>query len=654
MPLPTGCPTFTVTAGPDTGPGGTPVAVTLSARIVLGGNAKSITWSATGQTLSDRVEKTTSGTGKVASLTLAHPVSTGWVNGVGAQLPSPSFAYLVTRTLPDVGSVTKAIQPTAGQTVIDFDTIPDGTITAPSAAPSSIVTSVNGLTGDVLIDEVPGTVTVKAMPDGWTADQTAEIKAKLAQAIAEKKTLYFPRHPRDGWYIVNEALQVTGDVTIRGEGFHSTVALENGSNCDLFQVGWQVQRFDMHDMTLDGNRANNTAGTGVHFQDGWEGAYLGTGKLINCTIQHFFSNGIRCGTQRSTLVCDNLVSGGNGGYGIALHYASLDARISNVDFGENDLGAVYVDGSNHVFTGGQMYGTYQYIGFNPANHKGKNIIVCGPNAGIVMFHDMVIEGAGEDLIVDNVATWDAYGIAQFTDCKMGRWGQSTPFPENTNTPNSFKLYKASGRRSVQISGIVYRDPADGNRRSTALIEAPATTQVNVAGLILQPDVVEQWSVNGYDKWTGLGPTVVRVPSTEFVSPDATASQATIGWATPTLNLPDGSTTPVGVATVAIPDDWVAFHVDLLGANITSATGDVKLGVQTGFVPEVGSVMTAVTAADVTIAAGASQVSQKTRVATDVTRGTGLLKLAVFRDASAAADTLTNSYGVYAVVLTRSK
>lgn len=154
MALPTGVTTCVVTAGAPldfAGQGGT---ITLTVTPILGGNATNIVWQATGQPLVNFPMTATADATEQAQVVIPHSDQAGFVNGAGDAFSGWSYKAQIVFKGANRQQVawTKVFQIPSGQTSIDLDLVPDGSITSPTTAPIELVTSVNGQTGAVTVE----------------------------------------------------------------------------------------------------------------------------------------------------------------------------------------------------------------------------------------------------------------------------------------------------------------------------------------------------------------------------------------------------------------------------------------------------------------------------------------------------------------------
>jgi len=149
---PTGVQTVTVAFGKGITIGGHQTSSSLTIEpIFLGTN--SIVWAATGTPLLPFQEDATAAEGSMGSVQIPVVDQAGWVDDGGNAFSM--WGYRLTETPRYNGRVGKVrvknAQFVSGQTTVDFDLIPDGSIGMPVSAPTPAVTSVNGMTGAVTV-----------------------------------------------------------------------------------------------------------------------------------------------------------------------------------------------------------------------------------------------------------------------------------------------------------------------------------------------------------------------------------------------------------------------------------------------------------------------------------------------------------------------
>lgn len=131
------------------------VSVTVSA--LLGGSAQHIVWHATGQSLADFDMTVDVVAGQSASFQVPHVDQPGFRDGGGNDFTNWSYRAVAKVSRPGQldKTYTKIFQVVEGQTLVDLDTVPDGTVGVPGSSPVPAVTSVNGQTGAVTVGATP-------------------------------------------------------------------------------------------------------------------------------------------------------------------------------------------------------------------------------------------------------------------------------------------------------------------------------------------------------------------------------------------------------------------------------------------------------------------------------------------------------------------
>lgn len=147
MALPSGIATTTLTFGNDMTFAGDGVAASM---VIT--PTHDVVWKVTGQRLVSFPMSAAATVNHPGSISVPCTDQSGFADGAGNDFAN--WAYIVRVTYTGSGgteTVTKNWQPVLGQATVDFDLIPSGSLTPGISAPSAVVTSVNGLTGDVTI-----------------------------------------------------------------------------------------------------------------------------------------------------------------------------------------------------------------------------------------------------------------------------------------------------------------------------------------------------------------------------------------------------------------------------------------------------------------------------------------------------------------------
>ena len=150
----------------------------------------------------------------------------------------------------------------------------------------------------------------------------------------------------EGIYSISAGITLGGAVVLRGE--NATIKIANGlnSNITMFTVLDATNGVIIKNLTLDGNKANNSSGTQSAIQVGF-----GCDTVIqDCNIQNFRSDAIIMKGNNSRLQGGNVFY--NGGNGIILPSAASGVFITNVNFYQSTLANIYVQGSNRHYING--------------------------------------------------------------------------------------------------------------------------------------------------------------------------------------------------------------------------------------------------------------------------------------------------------------
>lgn len=182
MPLPPGISTGTVTFGQAVSLiGGGDTAMTIEIK-----PTHNVVHQATGIQLLDFAETVTLDEGVPGSISLPHTDQAGFIDAAGNAFSG--WAYIATgnwRRGNETRTFTKRFQILTGQTSIDLDLLPNGSITVPVSAPVLPVTSFLGKTGAIEAEDLTdlgvggggvadgGVTTAKLAADAVTSDKIA-------------------------------------------------------------------------------------------------------------------------------------------------------------------------------------------------------------------------------------------------------------------------------------------------------------------------------------------------------------------------------------------------------------------------------------------------------------------------------------------------
>lgn len=147
MGLPVGVATCTLTFGSALDWAGGDLSITAQVT-----PTHDLVWAATGQPLLSFPLSVQAAAGVPGQVVLPVTDQTGFLDSAGDAFTGWAYSITLTfRGATGMKSVTKAVQPITGQSVIDLDLVPSGSVTTPVSAPIPDVISVNGQTGVVVI-----------------------------------------------------------------------------------------------------------------------------------------------------------------------------------------------------------------------------------------------------------------------------------------------------------------------------------------------------------------------------------------------------------------------------------------------------------------------------------------------------------------------
>jgi lysophospholipase L1-like esterase len=171
---PIGVETTTILFGKGITVDGGMTSATLEVQIQFGGATKTAVWDGDGTPLYSFRVSAGATDGEIGSVTVPVVDQAGWLDD--SQAEYKRWSYKLTEIPSYNGKAgtgrTKYVQPLSGQTVIDFDRIPDGGVGMPVSAPVVPVTSVVGFTGPVTAEQLAA-----AGIGGMTEEQNSELTA---------------------------------------------------------------------------------------------------------------------------------------------------------------------------------------------------------------------------------------------------------------------------------------------------------------------------------------------------------------------------------------------------------------------------------------------------------------------------------------------
>lgn len=149
MSYPEGLELVNVTAGPSVDFFGEDRAMVVLVSPILGGHATRLVWGPTSTTVVAVAETFRADAGAGVTFQLPHPDQAGMHDGAGNSVRN--WAYRATVSAGG-HTWTKSFQVVVGQTSMALEDVPDHEVAAPTVAPLPLVTSVNGQTGNVVVE----------------------------------------------------------------------------------------------------------------------------------------------------------------------------------------------------------------------------------------------------------------------------------------------------------------------------------------------------------------------------------------------------------------------------------------------------------------------------------------------------------------------
>jgi hypothetical protein len=507
------------------------------------------------------------------------------------------------------------------------DTVPDGADYLPfvdaTAGRTERTTFDNLAASDAFTSRYVAAEVVEYIAD--PTDQHAEIVAKIAAAVQSGRPVFFP----EATYEVDDTIDIASPVRLVGVSCRrSIIALADGANCNLFEVATTVTGFELENIGLEGNSANNTSGSGIVFlAETTPATYRGTGRCSSLRITDFADDGLFCGEQRHAGAWTDLISGGNGRYGVNLDQCQ-DHQFTAPNIGTNTDAGFNINGSNNVITGGSVYG-------------GTNLVILGAEASKTLFSGTVLEASQQHAVVINIDAADDVSTPVFAGCSIGRIGLA-----GASTYRAF--YSATAKR-LQVSGHIYKRTAD--TAPTYLFDVPATCRVNVGSLLVQPGAfTTALSVNGTDAFEAGEWAPVGFSASQFSVVGTTATVTHISGILPIISFPAATNSSAGI-NVDVPRSWATFAVYIKGVNFSSGSGNTAFRLTWEFTAAGGTLGSPASSGSTITAAGAQNVEQTIQIGTAVTNVPGS-EFHLRVDRRSASDTLANAWAMTSALLVR--
>jgi hypothetical protein len=430
---------------------------------------------------------------------------------------------------------------------------------------------------------------------------------------------------RAGYYLSTTTIPIAYNTTIVGDSVRTTtLAMGNSANCNMFEVATTVVGFNVRSMDLYGNKAHNTAGSGIVYLDEAGVTYRGTGRLQDINAHDFAVDGIYLGRMRSAGYLTNVAAGSNGRHGIHCSDDSQDSLILSPDLGTNAGAGLYLNGSNNTLTGGTIYGS-------------DNLIIEDTRTSKFLCTGTVLEASNYDAVVINTDAGDDVNIHSYTGITMGRVGLLAPATS--------AAFKSATLGRLSVSGHIYKKAADTS--PAYIFDLPATAVINDSGLVVQPG---GFTV-ALSKNSSTDSSVIRLDNMSTLG--STASASHLGSLLPCLLL-DATTVEYACAQVVLPRAWNSFEVTAEVANAGAGAGSHCLRLAYVILTAGDTVTGATTGSTITTVAAAQNVLQRVTLATGIANSPGkTVSLRVDRRAADAGDTLANDIGISAIIVRRT-
>jgi hypothetical protein len=159
--------------------------VSVTTEMVLGGSLKSISHVPSGTTILPFASTVTASAGASATWAVPHVDQDGFIDGSGAAFKNWAYRSTAKVTLNKrTTTLVKEYQVLVGQNALDLDLVPDGSIGAPSSAPLPLVLSVNGQTGNVIVEGGTGGGVDDAGMAALIADPASDTRGALETDFA--------------------------------------------------------------------------------------------------------------------------------------------------------------------------------------------------------------------------------------------------------------------------------------------------------------------------------------------------------------------------------------------------------------------------------------------------------------------------------------
>ncbi|MES2970927.1 MAG: glycosyl hydrolase family 28-related protein [Patescibacteria group bacterium] len=281
-----------------------------------------------------------------------------------------------------------------------------------------------------------------------SAEETAgnadsKIQAAIAALPAQGGTVYL----MEGTYTIDTAISVPSNVTLAGAGASTIIKLEDGINASISAIVNSDTtngntNIKLRDFKLDGNKANNTAGTqhAIVFIEVATNATTAGADIRGLTIDNFRTDAIGLLSSYNVKVYENTIQNSNQGIvsdsssGLIISNNILVANSVNVYFGgvsqstiSNNIvsnsvarGITLINSSNNIISANNVNGSgTDGIGLNNSNNnivsanKLHNNTVATGNSSIYMTNSDA-NSINSNEVTDTAGSGHAINIADST------------------------------------------------------------------------------------------------------------------------------------------------------------------------------------------------------------------------------------------------
>ena len=335
----------------------------------------------------------------------------------------------------------------------------------------------------------------------------------------------------EGTYIVNAPITVPNNTTLSGSGAGTVITIPNALNGSFNIITnndtTTGTHITIHDLLIDGNKANQTAGTGKGIyligMGGGTGSSARDGAEIRNTYIKNLINGIAISVVNSN---NNIISGnsvvGNPNLGIYLNNSSNNIISANNVQGNNFGIYVGTSSNNNSVTGntsqGNSYGIYIYS--SSANVVTGNTAQGNSNYGILL--DMSADN--NNVSGNNVQGNTNYGI--------GIYGSSNSITgnklyDNGGAGTNNAIYLNTATNNTIVGNDITDSSCTGSCFAINISDAASTGNLLSANRLSSPETLNDLASNtNYNGQTnGNGDLILKTTSGKIGINTLTPSEA---------------------------------------------------------------------------------------------------------------------------------